>query len=310
MSALTVTMPVYNAMPYLPAAVESILGQSFRDFEFLIIDDGSTDGSGEYLESIRDPRIRLYREQRRGQTPTRNRLLELTRTDLCALMDADDIAMPERLQLQRAFMRNHPEVVLVGTQVNHLTGSRTISAPRVPMTHKGIVTELLSGRAAVCHPTCMVRSEAVRAVGGYRLTYSEEHDLFLRLSECGALANLSEQLLTYRMHLGSTFVTQLPLHLAYRGYSIACYRARQSGAQEPELAEFLDAWEQCGWLEALGRWLDHWSAVQYRCALVKLGQGRRLAGIARMTSAAVCRPRASLRQMASRVRRRISRPLL
>src|SRR5271154_5570363 len=110
MSALTVMMPVYNAMPYLPAAVNSILGQSLQDFKFQIIDDGSTDGSREYLEGLRDTRIRLDSQHHSGLQSVLNRSLELVETCLYARMDADDVAHPERLAIQCAFMRGHPEV--------------------------------------------------------------------------------------------------------------------------------------------------------------------------------------------------------
>ncbi len=106
---LTVTLPVYNAMPYLPAAVESVLNQSYRDFNFLIIDDGSTDGSTDYLRSLRDPRIKLTVRENRGLGMTLNELFRSSRTEyVCAHVDADDdIVKPRRLEKQMAFLRDH-----------------------------------------------------------------------------------------------------------------------------------------------------------------------------------------------------------
>src|SRR2546423_279818 len=115
---LTVTLPVYNAMPYLQAAVESILGQTYSDFEFLIIDDGSSDGSADYLRSLRDPRVRLSVRENRGLGATLNELFRNSRTEYVARMDADDICEPRRLEKQMAFLRDHGNVVMLGTGID------------------------------------------------------------------------------------------------------------------------------------------------------------------------------------------------
>lgn len=305
MALLTVVMPVYNAMPHLSAAVESILVQQLRDFEFIIIDDGSTDGSGEYLARLRDTRIRFYPQEHRGMRATRNGLFELSRTKLCALMDADDIALPERLQLQWHFMEEHPDVVLLGGQVDYLIGRRTIAGPQLATDHKDIVDQLITGRAAIRQPACMVRVRDVRAVDGYHLDYAEDHDLFLRLSERGRLANLPERLLIYRMHLGSAFVSHFQHHLMYREYSIDRYRAQQNSQPEPTIEEFINVWNNGTALKRALRTLDAWSAFQYRRALVELGEDRAVRASARLLAAALCRPQDSWRQMTSRLKRSV-----
>src|SRR5262249_28306156 len=115
---LTVTLPVYNAMPYLPAAVDSILGQTYGDFEFRIIDDDSTDGSTEYLHSLRDPRIKLTVHQNRGLGTTLNELFRNSCTKYVARMDADDVCDPHRLEKQMRFLRDRPDVVMLGTGID------------------------------------------------------------------------------------------------------------------------------------------------------------------------------------------------
>jgi len=113
---LTVLMPVYNGGPFLRSAIESILNQDFSDFDFLIIDDGSTDGSHEIAASYADPRIRLESNGRNlGLIATLNRGLDLARGTYVARMDADDIAFPDRLSKQLTFMEAHPEIGLCGT---------------------------------------------------------------------------------------------------------------------------------------------------------------------------------------------------
>jgi glycosyltransferase involved in cell wall biosynthesis len=296
---LTVAMPVFNGMPYLRAAVESILAQTFSDFVFVIVDDGSTDGSREYLGSLRDPRIRLYCEERRGATAARNRLIQLTETGLCALMDADDVAIPTRLQAQWDFMRVRSEVVLLGTQIAFMAGNRFFARSPFPTEHSEVVRHLVKTSPVICHPSCMFRTEAVRTIRGYRLLWGEEFDLFLRLSEIGLLANLGDILHTYRIHLGSTFATQYPKYVAYIAYAVACHRSRLSGQPEPTVTEFLMAWNNQSIVRQMFRRLDTWSALEFRRGLLQLGRGARLKGSALMIASAICRPRSALLQATS-----------
>src|SRR5262245_14197402 len=113
--AISVLMPIYNAGRFLPAAVESVLAQTFADFELIAIDDGSRDGSSEVLAQLaaRDPRIRVFAQENRGIVATLNRALELARAPLVARMDADDLSRPDRFAKQIAFLRQHPEVAAV-----------------------------------------------------------------------------------------------------------------------------------------------------------------------------------------------------
>src|SRR5512135_1833139 len=116
---ISVCMPVYNAERYIARAVESILGQTFGDFEFLILDDGSTDGSLEILRRYanHDPRIRLTSRPNKGLPPSLNELVDQARGEFIARMDADDVALPERFARQVEYLRAHPDCVLVGSRV-------------------------------------------------------------------------------------------------------------------------------------------------------------------------------------------------
>jgi glycosyltransferase involved in cell wall biosynthesis len=300
MRALTVAMPVYNAMPYLPEAVESILDQTFADFEFLIVDDGSNDGSRQYLEEIRDSRVRLYCEERLGLMAARNRLLRLTETDICALMDADDFSMRGRLQAQWDFMRRRPEVVLLGTQIAFIAHQRQFARSLLPTQHSDIVRALIKASPVLCNSSCMFRTDVVRKAGGYQLPRGEDFDLFLRLSEAGMLANLPDRLHTYRIHLASTFTTQYPEYIAHIAYAIASHRQRLADKPEPRLTEFLAAWNNSGPTQRIFRRLDTWSAREFRRALIELGRGRHLRGGLHMVAAAIFRPGSTVRQIASR----------
>ncbi len=202
---ISVCMPVYNAERYVAAAVESILGQSLGDFEFLI-EDNSTDGSAEVLRpyAARDPRIRLEVRPRRGLVAVLNDQIDRARGEFIARMDADDVARPERFARQVEYLRAHPECVLVGSRV------RLIDPEGDPLCdwctlqdHDAIDSVFINGvpTTAICHPSVMMRRDALLAVGKYRdFSMMEDLDLFLRLAEHGRLANLPEPLLEYRMH--------------------------------------------------------------------------------------------------------------
>jgi glycosyltransferase involved in cell wall biosynthesis len=113
---ISVCMPVYNAERYVSEAIESVLSQTFKDFEFLILDDGSTDGSLAILKghAERDPRIRLTSRPNKGLAPTLNELMDQARGEFVARMDADDVSLPERLERQADYLRKHPDCVIVG----------------------------------------------------------------------------------------------------------------------------------------------------------------------------------------------------
>jgi len=199
-------MPVFNGEPYLVEAVESVLGQTFADFELIAIDDGSTDGSLALLEryAARDARMRLVSRENRGIRATRNELLSLARGELVAVLDCDDAALPERLALQVAFLQEHPHVVCVGGAFRNIDHwGRYLTTLQPPRTDVEIQAQLLEGSCAICHSTVMMRLASVKLVGGYRLELAEDLDLWLRLGEIGALGNLPQALTSYRLHSGS-----------------------------------------------------------------------------------------------------------
>lgn len=203
---ISVCMPVYNAGRYVAQAVESILAQTLGDFEFLILDDGSTDDSLAVLRGYeaRDSRIRLTTRPNKGLAPTLNELVDQARGEFLARMDADDIALPERFARQVEYLRAHPDCVLVGCRV------RLIDPEGDPLCdwctrqdHESLDATFLRGERSteISHPAIMMRRDAVLAIGKYRpFPVIEDVDLFLRLAERGRIANLPETLLRYRIH--------------------------------------------------------------------------------------------------------------
>src|ERR1700737_1597805 len=230
---LTIALPVYNAMPYLPAAVESILGQTYSDFEFLIIDDGSSDGSAEYLRSLRDPRIKLSVRENRGLGTTLNELFRNSRSHYVARMDADDVCEPLRLEKQMAFLRDHPDVVMLGTGIDFIVGSRVVQGSLPVTEHSGIRQRLLQKRPGVNHPTIVVKRSAWVGVEGYRIAGAgEDLDFCLRLCDFGRVANLPEALYHYRLRKESlSFKSAAEIHRGY-AFAVACASAREHGLHQ------------------------------------------------------------------------------
>lgn len=208
--ACSVVLPVYNAGKYLPGAIESVLRQTYSDFELLLLNDGSTDGSLHVLEvfAAQDPRCHVHSWPNRGLIATLNEGIRLARTDIIVRMDADDICHPQRFEKQIAYLAAHPECVAVGSRVKLIDPE---GAPlRVfvdDIQHEAIDRAHMSGEGGsrICHPTVALRKAAIIACGAYRseFQHAEDIDLFLRLAETGRLANLPEVLLEYRQHLGS-----------------------------------------------------------------------------------------------------------
>jgi glycosyltransferase involved in cell wall biosynthesis len=195
---LTVLMPVYNAASYLREAMESILHQTFRDFEFLIIDDGSTDESIAIVLSYNDSRIRfIQNEINMGIAATLNRGIELASCELIARMDADDISYPERLQKQYDHMNLNPACALLSTACRIVTAAG--KHVRLERYTSRFFYYNLTFECWIYHPTVMFRKAAVQDAGMYSKSFSEDYDLFWKLSQKYPIANLREVLLDYRL---------------------------------------------------------------------------------------------------------------
>ena len=236
--AISVVLPVYNAEAYVREAVESILAQSFTDFELIVINDGSTDGSGAILRELaaRDTRIVLLERPNGGLISALNEGIESARADLIARMDADDVAMPERFALQHARMVQEPELAVLGsfTRVMDKTGN-IIRLDEYPLTPKAIARCLERG-CPVAHPTVMMRRNAVLEAGGYRKAFShaEDYDLWLRMSELGyAIANLPQPLLNYREHGANVSVVHREAQMRSVILSHFAHRVRKAGLLDP-----------------------------------------------------------------------------
>lgn len=213
---VTVLMTVYNGSTYLPQAVESVLNQTFTDFEFLIIDDGSTDESVACIRSYGDSRIRLVcNESNLGQAGSLNRGLELARGKYIARMDQDDICLPDRLQKQVDFLDRRPDITVVATWIYMIDSDGRKTGPwGVKMDDYGtFVSSLLMAQGCpFCHPSIMFRREAVSHVGGYDETFApcEDFELWVRLAMSQYKACIiPEPLLMFRLHKEQQSLTKM-----------------------------------------------------------------------------------------------------
>ncbi len=230
MPAITVLLPVYNGAGYLKDAVTSVLGQSFRDFELLIIDDGSTDETPSIIERFDDQRVRYVRhELNRRLIATLNEGLAMAKGKYVARMDADDVCHPKRLEMQERFLEAHPDVGVVGTAVRSTDGEgRYGPVYRFPERHD-VIMWALSFVCPLAHPSVMMRRNLVLSAGGYAASalHAEDYDLWERLSTGTRFANLPQALLNLRKHDASLTVREAAQYAtAARTVSARCMSAR------------------------------------------------------------------------------------
>ncbi|MGD0781133.1 MAG: glycosyltransferase [Dehalococcoidales bacterium] len=202
---VSIVMSVYNSEQYLMDAIDSILAQTFGEFEFIIIDDGSTDGSIEILNRYKknDARMKVYRlSQNVGIVEALNRGVKLTTGKYIARMDADDISLPERLERQLAFLDSNPEVGVLGTNIQLIdTAGKKYETLKFPTSHTQILWSLCFYNPIV-HPSVMIKRDILIRTNGYRSGYpcAEDYDLWTRLAGETRFANLSQILLLLRKH--------------------------------------------------------------------------------------------------------------
>jgi glycosyltransferase involved in cell wall biosynthesis len=227
---VSVIMPVRDGERFLVEAVESVLAQTLADLELVVVDDGSTDRTPELLRELgaRDGRVRLVTQAPRGLTPALNAGCEAASAPFLARMDADDVALPDRLERQVAFLDAHPDVALVGGGIELVDeDGREIDREPGPS-----APSLLDGNVLV-HGTVVMQATAFRELGGYRLDQSEDYDLWLRLEERFGVAAVAEPVLRYRLHPGQFSVTKLERQALGSLCVRAAARARRAGEKDP-----------------------------------------------------------------------------
>ena len=215
---VSVLMPVYNGEKFLSQAIESILNQTFTDFELILIDDGSTDSSNTIIQRYakKDSRVILTRQANSGIVSALNAALFAARGKYAARMDADDICIADRFEKQIDFLEANPSVLVVGGQGYLIDEDDDLISPiSVVLDHDSIDSDLINkfNSKAMIHPATMFRTEKIKELGGYRddFIWAEDLDLFLRVAERGKLANLDSLVIHYRRHGNSVTDTRAVL---------------------------------------------------------------------------------------------------
>lgn len=199
---ISVIMPAYNAEKYIKEAIDSILNQTYADFEFIIINDGSSDRTEEIILSYNDPRIVYVKNEKNlGVASSLNRGLETAGGEYIARMDSDDISMPERFEKQVAYLKNHESTVVLGTAINSFDGIGFQSQKTFSQDLEDMKVDLFFS-CGLAHPSVMMRRDVIRELGGYDPNYNglEDYELWCRVIEKYEITTLPDILLRYRIH--------------------------------------------------------------------------------------------------------------
>jgi glycosyltransferase involved in cell wall biosynthesis len=228
---VSVLMPVFNTSRYLDEALRSVQVQTFADFELIVVDDGSTDGSSKVLQAFaaREPRMRLITRENRGLIATRNELLAAARGELLAWMDSDDISLPDRFARQVEAFRSNPQLVCLGSAAQCIDPEgHYLKIEYWPTSPEQILIEQQSG-GAMRFPTTMMRRDPALSVGGFREPFKigEDFDFLLRLSSIGELRNFADVLYLYRQHVASVCATMGAHWQVYRDQVLELARERR-----------------------------------------------------------------------------------
>lgn len=278
---VSVVMAVYNAGKYLDPAVMSIGLQDYANVEFIVVDDGSTDGSREKLETLArlNPRIRLILQQNRGPASARNRAIREARGTFIAVMDADDCSHPTRIRKQAAYLQAHPECVAVGSRLVMIDpeGGRIAVETDRPTTHEQILKFMQTGLGGIPNPAAMIRADILKQVEGYDESYpaAEDLDLWFRLSEHGELANLPDPLHEYRLHENSHGTTKLELQNECGKRAVLSWFQRRGEQPPPDLkfnlpAPMTRAEQRMNWAWMAVQSKNRRGALKHAWAAVKL----------------------------------------
>lgn len=202
---ISVIMSVYNSQDYLEIAIDSILSQTYTDFEFIIVNDGSTDNSSLILENFAriDSRIRIINKENEGLTKALNIAIQTSRGEFIARFDSDDISISSRLEKQVDFLEKHPKYDMIASSAYFIDKYGNIYNRTIPVISSKLLNKQLRYINPIIHPSVMLRRSVLERVGLYNENikqYCEDYNLWLRISEFGKIKVLFEPLIMFRMH--------------------------------------------------------------------------------------------------------------
>jgi glycosyltransferase involved in cell wall biosynthesis len=232
---VSVVMPVHNGERYLRKAMDSILGQSYENLEFLIIDDGSIDGTRVILEYYNDSKIKILRNDRReGLTKALNKAIRIASGEYIARQDADDISMCDRVEKQVNYLERNKEIALLGTAINVIDEKDdNLQDIEYPISHFYIRQTLIKYNC-FCHGSVMFRKQCLSELGGYREVFetAQDYDLWLRFSEKYEVANLRDRLYKYRFNPSSLTFRKILNQTRMANFARKLSYVRESGSSE------------------------------------------------------------------------------
>lgn len=248
---VSVIMPAYNAEAFIREAVDSILAQTYTDFELIILDDGSKDTTPKIIETYDDSRIRLIRKENEGVAATLNRGIQLAKGEFIWRHDADDISLPNKLHREISFLQDHPDCLLVATQAAFMTARGRIAwrkkQPKDQWLGKGpvkwVAFEDFDPFSPITHGTALIRMSAFEKAGYYRTQFitSEDIDMWLRMMDFGPLAVLNDCLSLHRISGTSATAVHGWKNEFYRERAKDFWRQRQlGGPDELEIQGMID----------------------------------------------------------------------
>ena len=198
---LSVVMPVYNGEKYLKKAIDSILDQTYHNFEFIIINDGSTDRTAQILDNVKDERVQLINQENKGLIFSLSYGISIAKGDWIARMDADDISYPNRFEEQLKYINN--DYAVIGSQANIIDKNDKIyKTTKFELEHDKIISKLLKQKPEIIHPSVLINKSKFILTGGYdcKMLHAEDTDLWLRISRIGKIINVNRPLLALRKH--------------------------------------------------------------------------------------------------------------
>lgn len=293
---VSVVMPVRDGQRFLSLAIESVLSQTVRDLELLVVDDGSGDATPEIVRgfSARDDRVRLVQQPPSGISAALNAGLEAARSPWVARLDADDVALPERLERQLAAARSRPDVIVWASwaQTIDVEGRPIGRVSTGPVTDAEFARDHAAGFVEILHPTVMLRRDVALDVGGYdsRFDGAEDVELWDRMGVLGPMLTLPETLVRFRVHGGSFSTERFAEGVRIHRFVAARRRAAARG-EELDIAAFLAAEDAASPLHQLARDLGVRARLRYRRAGVAYAEGRRAATAGHLLAALSVSPR-------------------
>jgi hypothetical protein len=298
---MTIGVPVYNGMPYLKETMESLFRQTFADFKILVINDGSKDGSLEYLRSLKDPRLKIVSQDNRGLTSTLNRMLREIDTPWLVRQDADDISLPDRMAVLNEWVMSYPDAGLVYSRASHYQDDRLLvdlqASSGTPEELRNLTRagHLLS----ICHSAVAINARKLLDIGGYRFDlYVEDYDMYWRMALATDLRYIPKVLVGARTGsrgLSGTNIGRQQLSMLWVQYLLMSEILRMEPLDYPEAIKSLEPLMTPGMIEY---------RLHMRQCLDSIGERKTIDASIHLLHAAIASPRLFGQRISNFFRRR------